>query len=1163
MHLPAADPSVTCIMPTANRRQWVPAAIALFQRQTHANRELLIVDDGVDAVEDIVPRDSRVRYVRIEPGLCLGAKRNRACELATGDVIVHWDDDDWYPPDRIARQVAALAARNADVCGTSRLYFRDVAQRRAWEYAYILSGKPWVAGSSLAYRRDAWERRRFRDVQVGEDSHFVWARDGAAVVDLADASLCVAAIHPGNTSLKIPTGTYWTPVDTVAIDRLIRDAESRWVSPVPSRGRALMAVASGIGDVIRTTPLIRVMHALGYSVDVLAAADEPRITELLAGAPEIARIYTTATLPADASYEVACFSFWAHALEARVRARRTHRFDRERWPVTGDSACVEQLARELGWQGHIPAPFVVPAMRQFDLPEGTVAIHAGCKNGWPWKKWHGFAELADRLEHVAVVGTAEDLDVAGTYFAKAFAWPPHVRNYVGLLTLPETAALIAQSAALVCNDSGMQHVGAAVGTPTYVVYGITSPAREGMPLPHVHAVTKQLPCEADCRRQAWGRRDCAHHLECLKTMTATDVLEQLARNGHAAPRRTTPVDVVRYPAPVVAQETLTVAALMEGGIGDVLMSSVLVRALFDELQRCEIDVFYHQPDAARFVFSGARFVRNVHAASHFPSVERQYDITLRTLQYTRYSVRDAAKLRRVAPEFAARIDEVANRLEMVRGFADRQPMLDGMWGRFSVRAGRGALDSLAFLGGVDVSSETELFLAPDPASCKLLDESVGGMTHPYVTVHDGFDNSFNVDAGAATKCWPLEHWQRFVALLKAQYPALRVVQVGARKSRRIPGIDIDLVERTTLHEAAWIVKHARLHIDTDSGIAHLARAVHTPALVLFGPTNPGYYGHASNTNITAGDCGDCWWSTPDWLARCPRGLARPACMQAITPEQVMAHAAPRLARAPGASAHASAVECYDGDRCGERRSTLADICQSLDLPLLPISQHIKNERTGVYIHASKQWEYLYALDALDALDARGRAGSTEGAPLRIADLGGGRGALAPYLAHRGHRVEAFDLDFKWDAGGDASVEVRFRHWARTVGMRASFGSLYNVPAADGTFDVVTCISVVEHVPYKEYALAEALRILRPGGLLILTFDFAHQPERFEDGMRREIFSPARLRTSLAKLGVEALPCDPGEVERSARRIQEDGVLGIPDGMTVAGMVIRKAEVSAS
>ena len=37
---------VSCVMPTANRRQWVPRAIALFLAQDYPDCELLIVDDG-------------------------------------------------------------------------------------------------------------------------------------------------------------------------------------------------------------------------------------------------------------------------------------------------------------------------------------------------------------------------------------------------------------------------------------------------------------------------------------------------------------------------------------------------------------------------------------------------------------------------------------------------------------------------------------------------------------------------------------------------------------------------------------------------------------------------------------------------------------------------------------------------------------------------------------------------------------------------------------------------------------------------------------------------------------------------------------------------------------------------------------------------------------
>lgn len=636
-------------------------------------------------------------------------------------------------------------------------------------------------------------------------------------------------------------------------------------------------------------------------------------------------------------------------------------------------------------------------------------------------------------------------------------------------------------------------------------------------------------------------------------MALDELLARKVNDGSAVPaQRAAACGRATFAEPALPSETLSVAVRIDGGMGDVLLASPLIAALFDELGRCDIDVFYHHPEAARFVFNCARFVRAVYPMAQLGAAEQHYDLVIGTLQFIRYAVRDAAKLQRVSPGFAARMPEISQRFARFRGLADRQPSLDGLWGRISVREGRGVLDSIGFLGGVAVTRDSEFFLAPDPAALCILDTRLGGYGQPFVTLHDGFDNSTAIAPGAATKCWPLEHWRALTGQLKASYPDVLLVQIGAQKSRHIPGVDVDVVDRASLHEAAWLIKHAQLHIDTDSGLVHLARALHTPAVVMFGPTDADYYGHACNSNIAASGCSNCWWSTPDWLSRCPRGLARPECMESITPDAVFAQAAARLAAAQPTTARAGRVACYDGSLCQSRRATLARLCDALELPLLPISQHIKSERSGVYIHASKQWEYLYALDALaDGLDTGRQA-------LRIADLGGGRGALGPYLATRGHEVEIFDTDYLWDQGTDPLIELRFRRWARGVGCSARFGTLYNVPAPSASFDAVTCISVVEHVPYKEYVLKEALRILRPGGLLILTFDFANAPERFEDGMRREIFSPQRLSRTLRTLAMNLAPFDADELERSARRIQVDGVCGIPDGMTVAGMVIRKA-----
>src|SRR4051812_48025167 len=119
---------VSCIMPTADRRHFVGRAIAQFQRQNYANSELLVLDDGGQWVEDLMPDDPRVRYVRADRRSPIGAKRNRACELARGDVIVHWDDDDWNAPWRVGYQVEQLLTRGADLCGLDRVLFYDAAQ---------------------------------------------------------------------------------------------------------------------------------------------------------------------------------------------------------------------------------------------------------------------------------------------------------------------------------------------------------------------------------------------------------------------------------------------------------------------------------------------------------------------------------------------------------------------------------------------------------------------------------------------------------------------------------------------------------------------------------------------------------------------------------------------------------------------------------------------------------------------------------------------------------------------------------------------------------------------------------------------------------------------------------------------------------------------------
>jgi glycosyltransferase involved in cell wall biosynthesis len=218
-----AAPLVSCIMPTRDRRRFVPQAIRCFLRQDYPNLELLIVDDGVESIASCVPEDPRMRYVRLDQNISVGAKRNVACGEARGEFIVHWDDDDWYPQWRVSAQMHALIEQPAEVCGSSHVFFYEAATKRAWEYRYTAPGARWVAGSTLAYRKSFWQRNLFPDVQVGEDSLFVWNGANAEICDLAEPKLCVAGVHPGNTSPKETGGVFWRSIAEAEIRALLGD----------------------------------------------------------------------------------------------------------------------------------------------------------------------------------------------------------------------------------------------------------------------------------------------------------------------------------------------------------------------------------------------------------------------------------------------------------------------------------------------------------------------------------------------------------------------------------------------------------------------------------------------------------------------------------------------------------------------------------------------------------------------------------------------------------------------------------------------------------------------------------------------------------------------------------------------------------------------------
>ena len=219
-------PLVSCIMPTNNRRRFVPQAIAYFMRQDYLRRELLILDDGEDSIEDLVPPDPHIRYIRLDKKMILGAKRNLACEMACGDMIAHWDDDDWIASHRLRYEVTELERRQADLCGAARQIYYDPATERAWLYEYPPRLRRWLAGNTLCYRKEFWKRNTFPEIAFGEDTLFIWTPTASNAVLLEDHTFYVGIIHPHNTCKKSVTGPWWCAIPPEQVHQIIHDDRS-------------------------------------------------------------------------------------------------------------------------------------------------------------------------------------------------------------------------------------------------------------------------------------------------------------------------------------------------------------------------------------------------------------------------------------------------------------------------------------------------------------------------------------------------------------------------------------------------------------------------------------------------------------------------------------------------------------------------------------------------------------------------------------------------------------------------------------------------------------------------------------------------------------------------------------------------------------------------
>ena len=117
---------VSVIIPTYNRAELVGDAVASVLAQTHADLELVVVDDGsTDATSDVLAGcgDPRLRVLRQE-NRGVSAARNAGAAASSGSMLALLDSDDVWLPEKLSLQLAYMEATGHEVSQTGEIRIR-------------------------------------------------------------------------------------------------------------------------------------------------------------------------------------------------------------------------------------------------------------------------------------------------------------------------------------------------------------------------------------------------------------------------------------------------------------------------------------------------------------------------------------------------------------------------------------------------------------------------------------------------------------------------------------------------------------------------------------------------------------------------------------------------------------------------------------------------------------------------------------------------------------------------------------------------------------------------------------------------------------------------------------------------------------------------------
>lgn len=457
----------------------------------------------------------------------------------------------------------------------------------------------------------------------------------------------------------------------------------------------------------------------------------------------------------------------------------------------------------------------------------VVCFHLGAN--WEPKRWppENFAILADAIDekwHLPIVVTGAKRDEVLFKKLKSRVKKARVVSLIGNTNLEELGAFYSKISALVTGDSGPMHIASGAGAPVLALFGPTDPNLTG---PRGVGPTRILSFVPQGYHVPWYKKEFPES-GWLSNLSPQTVLKAINEEGWLKPSSkiaeapSAPTKQTFQGSHLNHEKNLLFVTL--SNIGDVVLSLPTLMALKELYPNVSVTVVA-DPKAVS-VLRGSQWIDEVVEYNKRDSLFNKVAFILK-LRQKKYEV--VVDLRNSAIPFLV---SAKKRSPVFRRFA-----------KMSMRERH--LEVLSMMGLAAKKGEKFDFYgsAEELHVANMLKEQGIEPNAKFILIAPA--------AASELKSWPIERFKVLAGMLLESFDLPLVLTGDAREGEIAeelvavnPGRIFNLGGRTSIREAAALIRHSQLLISNDSALMHIGFELNHPVIALFGPTDPLRYGHA-------------------------------------------------------------------------------------------------------------------------------------------------------------------------------------------------------------------------------------------------------------------------------------------------------------------------------